>query len=297
MLNSSNPLTINPEDRNLMAAFRNSENSDYRYAYPPTVSPQDQIDISPRDLKHAETLSLCGRGPVNSARDVIDILENIKGQMQYLFPTEHNVARMAEFLTYQNMSDALRKNPDEMALLAAYRPDAVLWADTSIFTKDFVEQTMRHNPLVYGVLPEELQTSQAVIDIYRDVLYKNGYVPNPELQDMVQRSIEILEEYSEEEYSMNPEEPLSPYINHLLSPDCPGELMFSAEAHKEMFAAVLFNPAEYKVRYDPHDMDYHTSRSTEFLVLCESRTGMADLNLSHLIERLLAQPSTTSKRG
>lgn len=285
MLNSSNPFTINPEDIKLIASYRNSDNHDYKYRYPPTVSPQDQINIPPRDLMYAEALSVYGRGTMNSARDVIYTLENIKNQVQQGWsPAEYNIARAADFLTYRKMSDELCRNPAEMALLAAYRPDAVLWADDSVFTKGFVEQTMRHNPLVYGVLPRELQESQAVIDIYRDVLYKNGYVPNPELQDMVQRSHEIFEEYSEEEYSMTREEPLSPYVNRLLSPDCPSKLMFSAEAHKKMFTEVLFNPAEHKVRYDPHDMDYRTSRATDFLVLCESQIGMADQWRSNKVE-------------
>ena len=160
--------------------------------------------------------------------------------------------------------------------------DAIYKADETIFDKAFVEQALRYNPLSFGALPEELQQSPNVLDIYREVLYAGGYQKHPAMDaDLQLFTDNLVSEYQskypgeswfdivndnefQEEYDRE-----KPHHNIYfgLHPEVSLDKMCSAKGYEQAFSYVLSDPAKHSFGLSQTER-LSSSHSMEFLAKC-----------------------------
>lgn len=152
------------------------------------------------------------REPYKTAADVVAALREIEAK------TPLGERAEATALVWGNLSNELRNNAAEMLILIDMYPGAIFEADKSLLTSEYLEQAIMKNPHVYDVLPQFLQTSDPVINIYRESLLSQNDWPQHTLND-----------YGPGYYV----QPFAP------NPDCPPEKLYSIEGYRDAFEKLL----------------------------------------------------------
>ncbi len=230
----SNPLMLTPAEKEIIAEYKLSQNKIYAEVFPLVSNPDDY-----------ERSSLMGATDVtyNSVQDVIHALAEIE-QKQSLSPEEQKV-QIAQ--VYANMSEEILHSREDMLTLAAYRPDAILWAPYEMVNPEFVKDAMKYNPLVFHVADDCIIKLDTTIDTYRDVLFGEGPKQHPVLEEMG-----IHKDFIP-----------------LVSPKCNLDKLCSPDAYREAFKKVLLDQPGHTPYIDMDRQIVKTSRVMDFLVLCE----------------------------
>lgn len=160
----------------------------------------------------ASLASPTNREPYKTAADVVAALREIETK------TPLGERAEATALVWGNLSNELRNNADEMLTLIDMYPGAIFEADKSLLTSEYLEQAIMKNPHVYDVLPQFLQASDPVINIYRESLLSQNDWPQ-----------HTLNNYGPGYYV----QPFAP------NPDCPPEKLYSVEGYRDAFSKLL----------------------------------------------------------
>ena len=297
-----NPLLMSRYQRTDLAAEILSYNAEYQKHFPIVVSPEDAeylnyIIDSKHKPPHETAMSV-----VEAINDRMRSAEEIRESRDYddydgyddydyggyKKPEPPSDSEIIES-EYIRMSDEMRKNPDEMLTLIAWRPDTILWVDPSVYEQrpDFAIQAMQRNPLVYEMLPQEVQQNPAIVDKYRDILYGNGFVQDPTcdfnveerarenvaaMYDMEHMSAVDLECLDMEEVEEAVQEEMYriavPDVNFRKNPSCTDELMFTKEGYEKIFGEVLMHPTAHPIQDTYYD-GYTGSKALQFIAVCE----------------------------
>jgi hypothetical protein len=118
----------------------------------------------PSERKHYEQQIPYIRLPFGKYKDAKSLID--------AFGHTSNSSKRAMILG--EMSSAMRKDKDTILALAKYAPEAILHADKSILTKDFVMSVLEASPYTYDFIPKEMQCDRDVIDAYRNGMMNNG---------------------------------------------------------------------------------------------------------------------------
>lgn len=294
-----NPLLLKEWCSTDLIAELTDYNDGYQESMPVIVSPNEVNGFSYFDTHEGETYTHDSAiSVIEAIQDRVNMNEDPDRYYDYdddyddhdrVYPQESMFDIVAS--EYTRMSDELKRNPDEMLTLIAWRPDTILWADPSIFEQqpDFAIKAMQHNPLVYDMLPAEVQKEPAIVDIYRNVLYGNGFIQHPScaesLEDRARAIVEkeygidkmsaverecvdyseLQEEIKDKMYSLS-----APEINFRLNPACSTAAMFTKEGYEQVFGLVISDVESHQLAKTYYG-DYTGSKSLQFLAMCESQ--------------------------
>lgn len=302
---TQNPLLMSQYQRSDLAAEMQLYNAEYQEHFPIIVAPEDAEHLNNVIDAHKQPEHTTAMSVIKDINDRIRFAEEIRESRDYDedgyyhddddWRYQKPPAPPSDFRIiaseYMRMSDEMRKNPDEMLTLIAWRPDTILWVDPSIYEQrpDFAIQAMQRNPLVYEMLPQEVQQNPAIVDRYRDILYGNGFVQDPtcnfsveerarenvaamyDLEYMSAASFECIymkkyEEAVEEEMHRIP----VPDVNFRKNPSCTDELMFTKEGYEKIFGEVLMHPTAHPIQ-DTYYNGYTGSKALQFIAVCETQ--------------------------
>lgn len=252
----SNPLMLTPWEKEIIAEYKLSQNQIYEEVFPLVANPDNyeySLLLEGTDSKY------------NSVQDVIRALVEIE-QKQSLPPAEQKL-QIAQ--VYANMSEAIVHNREDMLALAAYRPDAVLWAPYEMVNPEFIKEAMQYNPLVFHVADECITKLNTTIDAYRNVLFVEGTKQHPVLTDMG-----IHKDFVP-----------------LISPKCEMNKLYSSDGYIEAFKKVLLDQPGHTPYLDEDRQIVKTSPAIDFMVLCEHYIAhdilggsMSDLEMEHFMD-------------
>lgn len=296
---TQNPLLMSQYQRSDLATEMRSYNAEYQEHFPIVVSPEDAEYLNYIiDPKHKKSEHTTAMSVVEAINDRMHLAEEIReshdyelndyDDWEYEEPDTPSEIIESEYI---RMSDEMRKNPDEMLTLIAWRPDTILWVDPSVYEQrpDFAIQAMRRNPLVYEMLPQEIQQNPAIVDKYRDILYGNGFVQDPtcnfSVEERARENVAVM--YDMEHMSMVDLECLDPReleeaveeemyriavpdVNFRKNPSCTDELMFTQEGYEKIFGNVLMNPTAHPIQ-EVYYEGYTGSRALQFIAVCETQ--------------------------
>lgn len=241
----SNPLMLTPVEKEIIAEHKLSQNSIYEEVFPVVVNPDDY---------KMSTLMAATDITYNSVQEVIQALA--EAEREQSSSVEEQKLRIAQI--YAHMPEEIRTNQDDMITLTAYRPDAILWAPYEMVTPSFIQEAVQYNPLAFHTGAECVPKMDAVINVYRDVLFGEGQKQHPVLKEMG-----IHKDFIP-----------------LVSPKCDMDQLCSSESYREAFKKVLLDQPGHAPYIDMDRQAVHTSPTINFLVLCEQHMAQETLGCS-----------------
>jgi hypothetical protein len=298
-MSNYNPILLTHYEAASIKWSADEHNAEYNRCYPMVVTPDFAENVSDIDMWKDYQYEMYESIPYddwlkhNTHETAMSVIDAIQSRFNQDYDEEYSSYDRATIVAqeYNHMSDAMRNNIQEMLALAAWRPDAVLWADDKIFNQNFVEQALRHNPLVFAMLPEQLQQNEKVIGIYADVLYGDGYKQHPSCNfNAHEEAVQSMEEFYgkdtmspglwEElyEYDQEFEEAVeeeerkiaTPDSNFLLSPKCDAEKLYTLTGYEKVMSQVMLNPAAHPISFDKHD-NPQSDRALSYVATCLTR--------------------------